>query len=73
MNTDKKTYYVISGEGTVGTWSRKVATESGIQRILSRERCGGDRWARAYGDIHKTAHGKVGYDIETGEQGVIGC
>lgn len=68
MNADKKVYYIISGEGTVGTWTRKIATESGIMRALSRERCGGDRWARAYGDIRKTAHGKVGYDIETGEE-----
>lgn len=38
MNTDKKTYYIISGEGECGTWSRKVATERGIKRILARGR-----------------------------------
>ena len=73
MNTNKKVYYIISGEGECGIWSRKVATERGIMRILARERCGGDRWAHAYGDIRKTANGKVGYDIETGEQRAIGC
>lgn len=73
MNANKKVYWIKSGEGEIGTWTRKVATERGILRILVRERCGGDRWARAYGDICCTEHGQAGYDVETGEMGVIGC
>ena len=73
MNADKKVYWIKSGEGECGTWSRKVATERGILRILSRERCGGDRWAHAYGDIREPESGLVGIDIETGEMEAVGC
>ena len=73
MNANNKVYWIKSGEGECGTCSRKVATERGIFCILSRERCGGDRWARAFGDIFNTEHGKAGYDVETGEIGFVGC
>lgn len=43
----KKRYAVCSGEGEQGTIEIKTATERGIKRILTAERCGGDRWARA--------------------------
>ena len=69
----KKVYWVLSGEGEIGSWEKKIATERCILRILSRERCGGDRWARAVGDIFDTEHGKAGYDVETGEIGFVGC
>jgi hypothetical protein len=45
--TTRKQWTVCSGEGEIGTVERKVATERGIKRILTVERCGGDRWARA--------------------------
>lgn len=73
MNANKKIYWMISGEGERGTWERVVTTERGIKLRLTRERCGGDRWARAYGDIFETDNGKAGYDVETGEMGFVGC
>jgi hypothetical protein len=42
-----KTWIIWSGEGEVGTSEIKKATDNGIKRILTRERCGGDRWAYA--------------------------
>ncbi len=61
----KRKHYVHSGEGNEGTWRRVYATDRGIKRILTRERCGGDRWARAYTLAMGAAF--VGVDTETGE------
>ena len=50
-----KTWIIWSGEGEVGTSEIKKATDLGIKRILTRERCNGDRWAYAAeytGDDH---------------------
>ena len=69
----KKVYWVLSGGGETGSWEKKIATERGILRILSRERCGGDRWARAFGDIYATKIGMAGSDVETGEMKIIGA
>ena len=46
----RREYMILSGEGTgAGTWERtRPMTETGIKRRLTRERCGGDRWAQAY-------------------------
>lgn len=44
---DKTKWVVWSGEGEQGTKEVKFATETGIKRILTSERCGGDRWAFA--------------------------
>lgn len=44
----KEVYYILSGEGEFGTWERVVATSRGIKRRLAKERCGGDRFARAF-------------------------
>ena len=73
MNANKKTYWVISGEGERGTWERVATTERGIKLRLMRERCGGDRWAHAYGDVLETDSGLVGIDIETGAMEAVGC
>ena len=73
MNAKKNVYWINSGEGEIGKWERKLATERGILRILSRERCGGERWAHADGDIRETESGLVGIDIETGEMEAVGC
>jgi hypothetical protein len=43
----KKTWVIWSGEGERGHKEIKQATDTGIRRILTRERCGGDRWAYA--------------------------
>ena len=67
----KKVYWVFSGEGEIGSWEKKIATKRGILRILSRERCGGNRWARAFGDIYETEIGMAGSDVETGEMKII--
>ena len=58
------TFYILSGEGEIGTWS-KVKTAD-IARLLESERCGGDRWAKAVEDVYQTADGYAGYDVETG-------
>jgi hypothetical protein len=42
-----ETYIVWSGEGEQGHKRIVKATEIGIKRILTSERCGGDRWAHA--------------------------
>jgi hypothetical protein len=47
--TNKKQYYILSGEGETGTWEGPyTTTERGIRQRLTRERCGGDRWASAW-------------------------
>lgn len=46
MSTKIK-WAVWSGEGTRGTKEIKTATLQGIKRILTQERCGGDRFAHA--------------------------
>ena len=64
---NKAAYWMLSGEGELGTWERVVTTPLGIKRRLTKERCGDDRWARAYGDIYETQDGQiVGHDIEYG-------
>ena len=69
----KQTYYILSGEGERGTWS--IVETCDIKRILRKERCGGDRWAKAYGksDCHYTEDGfrVVGVNVETGYAGFI--
>lgn len=68
MNTIRKVFYVLSGEGESGSWRKVKATSRGIKRILTTERCGGDRWAHAYGDAYRADNGTlVGVDTETGE------
>ncbi len=65
-------YWIVSGEGECGTWERKIATERGIKRILAKERCNGDRWAHAYGDIYKTKYGGIaGFDVEGHSLGYV--
>lgn len=44
----RQDYYILSGEGEMGTWSKLRATEWGLKRRLTKERQGGDRWARGY-------------------------
>ena len=46
MSTKIK-WAVWSGEGTQGTKEIKTATLQGIKRILTQERCGGDRFAHS--------------------------
>ena len=52
--TEKKTYWILSGEGEEGTWGKHIATLTGIKRIATKERCGGDRWASIWEEIAET-------------------
>ena len=68
----KTTYAILSGEGERGTWALKQATGRGIKRILTNERCGGDRWAKAF--YKPQGVSDVGIDVETGEaRGMVFC
>lgn len=61
---------IISGEGEgpgiVEVFEGK-RTLRAIKMRLARERCGGQRWARAVVYSHSNAGGKVGINLETGE------
>ncbi len=64
----RQIYKIISGEGagegTIETTG--PLTDVGIKRRLTRERCGGDRWARAYYRCESEAS-NVWIEVETGE------
>jgi hypothetical protein len=60
---------IVSGEGAVGAseiYSGK-RTIRAIKMRLTKERCGGDRWANAKVFSHSNEFGNVFVDIETGE------
>jgi len=60
---------IVSGEGAVGAseiYSGK-RTIRAIKMRLTKERCGGDRWANAKLFSHSNEFGNVFVDIETGE------
>ena len=60
---------IVSGEGAVGAseiYSGK-RTIRAIKMRLTKERCGGDRWANANVFSHSNEFGNVFVDIETGE------
>lgn len=44
----RQPYTILSGEGEQGTREYVNLTPIGLKRRLTAERCGGDRWARAY-------------------------
>ena len=61
---------IVSGEGTYGTVKvyKGKMTVRAIKSRLKRERCNGDRWARAIQYRWETKDGvKCGQDLETGE------
>lgn len=66
--TNKK-IRIVSGEGEMGTAEEYVGkmTPRAIKSRLTRERCNGDRWAKAVQYSHTNDHGDVGFDLETGE------
>lgn len=50
------TYYLLSGEGEIGTWSGPYhTTQRGIRARATRERCHGDRWCSVWILIPETA------------------
>jgi hypothetical protein len=65
----RKIIAIISGEGEIGTVSRYTGKDSdiAIKSKLTRERCNGDRWAKAVIYSHKNNYGRIGTDFETGE------
>jgi hypothetical protein len=71
---ERKVYWILSGEGEIGTWKSVVATEIGLKRILTRERCGGDRWAHAHVcyDNDSFFGGFLMRDLQTGELREVG-
>lgn len=60
---------IISGEGEIGTAEayNGKRTMRAIKTRLTRERAGGDRWARAEVYSHSNEYGHVFVDLETGE------
>lgn len=61
---------IVSGEGERGHIEayQGARTMRAIKARLTRERCGGDRWARAEVYSHESAAGPVGVDVMSGEQ-----
>lgn len=60
---------ILSGEGSQGTFEKFTGKRTGlaIERKLAKERCGGDRWARAYIYLHESETGPVYMDMVSGE------
>ena len=60
---------IVSGEGEVGTAViyRGARTQRALRAHLTRERCDGDRWARAVQYTHTNDWGDCGRDLETDE------
>mgnify|MGYP001170135573 CR=1 FL=1 len=68
MKTEKKNYWILSGEGENGTWEKHHCTLTGAKRIATKERCGGDRWARIFEEVPETET-ELAYviDIDNGD------
>lgn len=60
-------YYILSGEGSSGTWERLTCDAATLTATLISERASGVRWARAVGDIYELAEGWAGIDYESGD------
>lgn len=60
---------IVSGEGEIGTIEsyNGKRTLRAIKMRLTKERCGGDRWAKAKVFSHSNEYGDVFVDVETGE------
>ena len=65
MKNEMSRVVIISGEGEVGIIEPHTgrATKRAVITRLTRERCGGDRWAKAIAYVD----GDEGFDVETGE------
>ena len=60
---------IVSGEGVLGASEPYTGkrTMRAIKMRLTRERCGGDRWARAVVFSYAAEYGDVFVDVVTGE------
>lgn len=61
--------HIVAGEGELGTTEiyNGARTIRAIKTRLTKERCGGDRWAKAKVYSHSNDLGAVFVDVETGE------
>lgn len=75
MDLTKGDMLIFSGEGDAGTWERYEGKREAkaIRSRLSRERCGGDRWADAWIELPGLedagypgvkVYGKLGRDLD---------
>jgi len=74
--TDKK-IVIVSGEGEIGGVFSSILrtvelyvgkkTERAVKSRLTRERCNGDRWARAIQYAYTNDYGEFGFNVETDE------
>ena len=70
MNNDMVA--ITSGESEIGTIEFVTGkTDKQIKTILKKERCDGDRWAKAVRYSHTNKWGHVGVDVETGEYDIF--
>ena len=60
---------ILSGEGDYGNFEIYTGkrTPRAIKMRLTKERCGGDRWARALVYSHSNGYYDIYYDLETGD------
>lgn len=67
-NTDNE-IQILSGEGDYGNFELYTGkrTVRAIKLRLTKERCGGDRWARALIYCHDADGGYIYYNLETGD------
>lgn len=73
MKQDKQ-IVIFSGEGEVGTFVRYEGKKSvlAIKSRLTKERCGGDRWAKAFTFSHELQFGEMVFiDLENGDMRTI--
>ena len=66
MLSEEREILIFSGEGDSGDYKAYTGkrTERALKLTLTRERCHGDRWARAYIYSHSNDLGKVYVNIE---------
>lgn len=60
---------ILSGEGDYGNFELYTGkrTPRAIKMRLTKERCGGDRWARALVYSHSVHGADIYYNVETGD------
>lgn len=65
----KNKIVIISGEGETGITEEYTGKRSirAIKTRLTKERCNGDRWAKAIVFSHSSEYGNVHVNIESGE------